>query len=172
MNASQFKGKGYNYLNLPASQLYKLRLIYMIWLSAHMFLFCFYALPYILNVTLFSKNFVNIFSIAVHVFHNFFRKICPLSEQILITCLKCSRASFLFSSYSKKAHCGQSWLLIRKNQLHALNLLTPWGNKKLHILKQVYFFQQQVCMIFFSTECESRTPTCLKSSLFASMKAL
>ena len=71
-------------MNLPIAT-YKLSL------SAHMFLFCFYPWPYILNVSSFSRNFGNIFSIAIHVFRNLSWKIYPLSGQILITCLKCSR---------------------------------------------------------------------------------
>ena len=47
-----------------------------------------------------------IFSIAVHLFRNLFLKICPLFGQILIMCLKCSRASFSPSSYSKKMALG------------------------------------------------------------------
>ena len=78
-------------------------------LSAHTFLFCFYPWPYILNVTLFTKNFVNIFSIAVQEFRNLFWKICPLFGQILITCLKCSRASSSLFSYSEKLRWDQGW---------------------------------------------------------------
>ena len=48
-----------------------------------------------------------IFSIAVHVFRNLFLKICPLFGQILIACLKCSRASFSPSSHSEKMHWGR-----------------------------------------------------------------
>ena len=46
------------------------------------------------------------FSIAVHVFRNLFLKICSLFGQILITCLKYSRASFSPSSYSEKMALG------------------------------------------------------------------
>ena len=49
------------------------------------------------------------FHYAVHVFSNLFLKICPLFGQILITCLKCSRASFSLSSYSEKMHWGGGW---------------------------------------------------------------
>ena len=50
-----------------------------------------------------------IFSIAGHVFRNLFLKMCPLFGQILITCLKCSRASFSPSSYSEKMRWGRGW---------------------------------------------------------------
>ena len=80
---------------------YKLRLTLF---SAHMFLFCFYPWPYTLNIQTCSCK-----SIAVHIFCNLFWKICPLFGQILITCLKCSRASFLPSSYNEKMHWGQGW---------------------------------------------------------------
>ena len=50
---------------------------------------------------------LDVFSIAAQVFSNLFFKICPLFGQILITCLKCSRASFPLSSYSKKMRWGR-----------------------------------------------------------------
>ena len=115
MNASQFRPKGYNYLNLP-SWLYKLMLTSVVSLSAHsyvFFCFCFYPWPYIRNVTLLSKNFVNIFSIAVHVFRILFRKLCSLFGQILTMCLKCSRASFLFSLIIAKRCAGNEVSLKR-----------------------------------------------------------
>ena len=49
------------------------------------------------------------FSNAVHIFRNLFWKICPLFGKILITCLKCSRASFSPSSYSEKMRWGRGW---------------------------------------------------------------
>ena len=49
------------------------------------------------------------FSNTVHVFRNLFWKTCPLFEQILITCLKCSWVSFSPSSYSEKMRWGQGW---------------------------------------------------------------
>ena len=50
-----------------------------------------------------SKNKpVDNLSISGHVLRNLFRKICSLFRQILITFLKCSRASFSLSSFSKK----------------------------------------------------------------------
>ena len=78
---------------------YKLTLISF---SVYIILYCFYPRTYILNVKTSTCKSVNIFSIAVHVFCNMFWKICPLFRQILITCLKCSRASFSPFSYSKK----------------------------------------------------------------------
>ena len=48
----------------------------------------------------FKKRYV--FGIAANVFLNLFLKICPLFGQILITCVKCSNASFSPSSYSQK----------------------------------------------------------------------
>ena len=115
INASQFKPKGHNYLNLP-SQLYKLMLVSVISLSAHMFLFCFYLWLYIHIVTSFNKDFVNVFSIDVHVFCNLFREVCPLFRKILITCLKSSRPSFLLSS------CSEKYFVRVFLQLHKLNL--------------------------------------------------
>ena len=78
-------------------------------LSAHVFLSCFYPWPYVLNNQTFSSNSVNIFSSGVHLFCNLFLKKKQknsLFGQILTTCLKCSRASFLTSSYSKKMCLG------------------------------------------------------------------
>ena len=68
-----------------------------------------YPWSYILNVTLLNSSFVNIFSFPVHVFRILFWRICPLFEQILVTCLKCSRASFSPSSYSEKMRWGRGW---------------------------------------------------------------
>ena len=66
-------------------------------LSANMFLFCFHPWPYILNMDTSSHNGADIFSIAVQVFLDLFWKKCLLFGQMLITCLKCFRASFLLS---------------------------------------------------------------------------
>ena len=49
----------------------------------------------------------DVFSITVHAFRNLFLKIYPLFGQTLITYLKCSRASFLPSSYSEKMRWGR-----------------------------------------------------------------
>ena len=70
--------------------------------SASMFLYCFSPWPYKLNVSTGSRKIIYIFSVAVHVFRNLFWKISPLFGQILITCLKCSRASFLPSLITKR----------------------------------------------------------------------
>ena len=61
-----------------------------------------YPWPYTLDIQTSSRERVNIFSIAFHVFRNLFGKICPLFGQILITCLKRPRASFSPFSYRKK----------------------------------------------------------------------
>ena len=58
------------------------------------------------------SDFTNVSSIATQVFRNLFWKICPLFGQILITCLKCSRASFLPFSYSEKMSWGGVWVII------------------------------------------------------------
>ena len=71
-----------------------------------MFLFCFYPWPYVVNVCTSSGKASDVFSIAVHVFRNLFWKICPLFGQILITCLKCSKVSFLPSSYIEMMRWG------------------------------------------------------------------
>ena len=70
-------------------------------LSAHMFLFCFYPWSWILKVRLSSNSLINAFIFVVHIFHNLYWRIFLLFRQILITCLKCSRASFS-PSYSEK----------------------------------------------------------------------
>ena len=64
--------------------------------------YCFYTWPYVLNVPTLNSKGLNIFCMAVHIFRNLFWKICPLFGKILISCLKCSRASFSPSSCSKK----------------------------------------------------------------------
>ena len=56
-----------------------------------------------------TRDPVDVFSIAAHVFINLFIKIWPLFGQILITCLKCSRDSFSISSFSEKMHWGRKW---------------------------------------------------------------
>ena len=77
-------------MNLPIATNLCLYLLYhFLLICSHMLLFC-YPWSYILD----ASNFVNIFSIATHVFHNLFWKICPILGQILITCLKFSRAFF------------------------------------------------------------------------------
>ena len=48
-----------------------------------------------------------VFSIAAHVIHNLFLKICSLFRKILIMRLKISMASFSLSSYSKKMRWGR-----------------------------------------------------------------
>ena len=66
----------------------------------HVVLFCFYPWPYILNTLTPSRNCADVFH-TIHVFSNLFSKISYLFGQILIMCLKCSRASFLPSSYKR-----------------------------------------------------------------------
>ena len=75
--------------------------------SPGMFLFCFYLWPYILYVKLFSRESADAFNITAHVFYSLFLRICPLFGQTLITCVKCSRASFSHSSCSEKMHWGR-----------------------------------------------------------------
>ena len=93
--ATQFKPRVHHYLNLPIATNSCVYRAIVISCCAHMFSYCFYPWPYMLNVSLFSSSYVNLFSIAVHVFHNLFWKICPLFGKILITCSKCSGA-FLY----------------------------------------------------------------------------
>ena len=128
--------------------LYKLSLIFVITIFAHIILFCFYPWPYILNVSLFSSNVLDIFSITVHVFRNLFWKICRLFGQILITCLKCSRAPFSLSSYNEQMRCGRGcrWLTCFGKNAYYFNFI-DWSVKKifwcfltdliLHITKRV-----------------------------------
>ena len=87
---------------------------------------------FVLSLALHSKatnwklEFTYIFSIAVHVFRNLFLKICPLFGQILIACLKCLRASFSPSSYSKKMRWGRGCVFTKEalyGKLHFLCLV-------------------------------------------------
>ena len=55
----------------------------------------------------------NIFPLATHIFRNLFWKICPRFKQILMTCLKCSRASFLPSSTNERMLWGRGWLKMK-----------------------------------------------------------
>ena len=82
----------------------------LISLFARMFSFLFLSLAlHTKRVNLYPET-AGVFSIAAQVFRNFFLKICPLFGQILITCLKCSRASFLPSSCSEKMRWGRGWV--------------------------------------------------------------
>ena len=76
------------------------------------FFMLFYPWPYILSMCTSSSKIVNIFTTAVHVTCNVFWKICHLFAQLLITSLKCSRASFSPSSCNKKMHLGQDLELV------------------------------------------------------------
>ena len=112
MNATQFKPKEHNYLTfLRATNFYAyicdFAFCFLVFVIIIMFLFCFYPQTYILNISwtyipnisLFSSKLVNIFVL----------KNCPLFAQILITCLKCSRVSFLASPYNEKMSWGEVW---------------------------------------------------------------
>ena len=83
-------------------------------LFTHMFWFYFYSWFYILSEQIFSGTSVSMSSVTTHVLHNSFWKIRPLFGQILITCLKCSRASFLPSFYCRKMRWDPAWVLIPK----------------------------------------------------------
>ena len=83
---------------------------YIISPSTHMFLYCLYPWLYIFNVQTCRFDGADIFSITVHVSRIW--KISPLFGQILITCLKCSRVSFLPSSYSEKMHWWRGCTLL------------------------------------------------------------
>ena len=80
-------------------------------------LYCFYPWPYILNVQIWSHKTIDIFSVAIDVFLNLFWKICPLFMQILITCLKCFRASF-FAFLLQRKHALET-------RLPMINLIFP-----------------------------------------------
>ena len=54
--------------------LWKLMVSYSMSLYPHMFWFCFFSWPYMLNAQIFSVGSVNTFSIVVHEFCNFFLK--------------------------------------------------------------------------------------------------
>ena len=87
-----------------------------------MFLLWFYPWSYLRNVYASSCKSA-LFSHAVHVFRNLFWKICPLFGQILITCLKCSRASFSPPSiFREKMRWGRGWIYsINVNVLKNVN---------------------------------------------------
>ena len=70
----------------------------------------FYPWHYILNGKTCRKT-ADVLSIAAQLFVNLFWKTCPLFGQVLITCLKFSRASFLLFSYSEKMRWGQGWCI-------------------------------------------------------------
>lgn len=70
--------------------------------NQHLLLFCSCPCPYVLSVVSISCLRVNILSSVVHVFHNFYWKICLLFGQILFTCLNFSPALCLLFSYYKK----------------------------------------------------------------------
>ena len=73
----------------------------------HVFLFCVYPWPYILNIWTSSSDCADVFSIAIHMFSNLFSKICSLFGQILIAYLKCSKTFFLPSFYNEKISWGR-----------------------------------------------------------------
>ena len=77
------------------------------------FYFCFYPWPYLYTkrVNLLPET-ASAFSIAVQVFRNSFLKICPLFGQILITCMKCSRASFSPSFCSEKMRWDEVEIIV------------------------------------------------------------
>ena len=109
MNATQFKPKEHNYLTFHrATNLYAytcdIAFCFLVFVIIIMSLFCFYPWTSILNISwtynsLFGSKLVNIF-----VLKNF-----PLFAQILITCLICSRVSFLASPYNEKMSWGAVW---------------------------------------------------------------
>ena len=72
-----------------------------------LFFFCFYPWPYILNILISSRKTADVFSMAVHLFNYLFWKMCPQFLQILITCLKCSRASFCLPLIAKGCTGGE-----------------------------------------------------------------
>lgn len=79
-------------------------------LSTHMFFFCFYPWTYKLNVQTSNCKSDDIFIIAVLASRNFFSAIYPLFVQILITCLKCFRASFRLSVIAKFEFAANFWV--------------------------------------------------------------
>ena len=76
------------------------------------FLLCFY---FVFTLVLTSGHTpADVFSIVVQIFRRLFWKICPLFGQILIKCLKCSRALFSPSSCSEKMRWGRGWESMEK----------------------------------------------------------
>ena len=119
---------------------------------ACMFLFCLLPWPYLLNIQTFSSEWLDVFSIAAQVFSILLLKICPLFGQILITCLKCSRASFSLASYSDKMHWGRGWV-DRDNTgfpsmtsnywyLHIQSLIVGIWTIKSHVRNLMFYFMQ------------------------------
>ena len=107
-----------------------------------MFLLCFYPWPECLNVLTSCCDSADIFINAVHVFRNLFWRICRLFEQILITCLKCSRASFSSSSYSEKMRWGRGCIFMPTSspeQFLKNNPGTAWfrGKSLLDLIRQL-----------------------------------
>ena len=95
---------------------------------SHFFIFfLFLAPPYTLNIKIYRLEGADFFSTTVHVFCNLFLKIYALFGQILITCLKCSRASFLPSSYSVKMHwrwgCPYTNLYLCESEAYSMLIL-------------------------------------------------
>ena len=113
INANPYQSDNYMPLLVCHYKITKYLHIRLISLSALCLYVFFWSLTLALLTkhTTFSRESVDVFSIAAQVFSNSFLKICPLFGQILITCLKCFMASFSLSSYSKKMHWGRGWNL-------------------------------------------------------------
>ena len=97
-------------------------------LCSHFFILVLFLAPsYILSIKIYRLEGADFFSIAVHVFRNLFLKICPLFGQTLITCLKCSRASFSPSSCSGKMHwrwgCPYTNLYLCESEAYSMLML-------------------------------------------------
>ena len=140
MNASCFKPKEHNYLNLPvATNFYA----YTCDIA-----FCWYVFVLFLSLALHAKRQFTYqepfkyFNIAVHIFRNLFWKICLLFRQIFITCLKCSRASFSLFSYSGKMRWGRgcpkyAFAAQYFQILVVSNYINRGVNGKIHILEKL-----------------------------------
>ena len=114
-----------------------------------------------------NREWVDVFSIAAQVFSNLFLKICPLFGQILIACLKCSRASFSLSSYSEKMRWGRGW---RSCNLPLVTLSKGFGVRTSSAGEDTYFIchmtpQDHFIEVprIFMRESSSQQVTTLKS---------
>ena len=90
----------------------------------------------------------HIFSIASHVFLNFFQQICPLFGKILTSYLKCSRISFLLSCYSQEI--GTRLPLLIKNMNDKYQIGVKFHTRHFHwIILSPHFTSQIFCLHVF-----------------------
>ena len=135
-------------------------LVMSLLIKPHAIAFCSYFVIFILflSLTLHAEHVTPIgkgdavFSIPVHVFGDLFWKICFLFGQILMTCLKCSRTSFLPFSYCEKLCWGRG--LGRKK----LNNGQWWQHFWLciNLLLQSSYFKNTLDRAFSYSNCSEK----------------